>query len=43
MKKNKSIAYIMGDIFATTVVVCIGVCLSSIVIALTLRFLEWVF
>lgn len=42
-KNNKSFGYIVGQILGAVFVSCVGLCLAGILIALTLKFLLFIF
>lgn len=43
MDKSNKIARIIGQLFGIVLVGCIAACLASTLIALTLKFLMWIF
>ena len=43
MDKSKSVGTKVGELVANVFVGCVGVCISAVLIALTVRFIMWVF
>lgn len=43
MKEKKSAGYIIGQILGITLVACLAICLGGVAVALTTKFLMWLF